>query len=91
MKRVRETERFREGLHAYNALVRIFYHEVIAFARKDADESVNNAGCVKRVGETERFREGFYAYNAFVRIFYYEAIAFARKDAIAKPSITQDA
>ena len=58
MKRVRETERFREGLHAYNALVRIFYHEVIAFARKDADESVNNAGRVKRIGETERFREG---------------------------------
>ena len=58
MKRVGETERFHEGLHAYNALVRIFYHEVIAFARKDADESVNNAGRVKRVRETERFREG---------------------------------
>ena len=36
VKRVGETERFREGLHAYNALVRIFYHEVIAFACKDA-------------------------------------------------------
>ncbi len=36
MKRVGETERFREGLHTYNAFVRIFYHEAIAFARKDA-------------------------------------------------------
>ena len=31
-----ETERFREGFYAYNAFVRIFYYEAIAFARKDA-------------------------------------------------------
>lgn len=36
VKRVGKTERFREGFYTYNAFVRIFYHEVIAFDRKDA-------------------------------------------------------